>query len=75
MSCFVCGTAVPSAHPKSPFREHCRTMIKLAFFASIGLTIASLFLDFTPSFVKCIACTVILLFVKKSADQMSENRN
>ncbi len=50
-------------------------MIKLAFFASIGLTIASLFLDFTPSFVKCIACTVILLFVKKSADQMSENRN
>jgi hypothetical protein len=72
----MCGAPAPQAHPKSPFRERCRTAIKLAFFASAGLTVASLFTDYTPSFVKCSACTVILLCVKKSADQMSEaNRN
>jgi hypothetical protein len=71
-SCFVCGAAVPQANPKSPFRERCRLAIKLAFFASIVLTLASLFTDLTPSFVKCFAAMVILLFVKNSADQMSD---
>ena len=71
-SCYLCGSAVPQAQAKSPFRERFRTMVKLAFFASAGLTVASLFTDLAPSFVKCFASTVILLFVKKSADQMSE---
>jgi hypothetical protein len=70
--CFVCGAAVPQANPKTPFRERCRTVIKIAFIASVVLTLASLFTDFTPSFVKCSALTVILLFVKNSADQMSD---
>src|SRR5947209_4481377 len=75
-TCFVCGSAVPEEHPKTPFRERLRTMIKIAFFGSALLTIASLFTDLGPSFVKCFGATVILLFVKNSADQMSEaNRN
>ena len=71
-SCFVCGAPVPELHPKSPLRERCRTLIKIAFYTSLALTIVSLFTDLTPSFMKCSASTVILLFVKNSADQMSE---
>ena len=39
------------------------------------VTVASIFVsDYTPSFVKCLTSTVILLLVKSSADQMFENR-
>ena len=73
-TCFVCGALVPEANPKQPFRERCRTLITLSFYASIVLTLASPFTDLTPSFVKCLALTVILMFVKNSADQMAAVR-
>jgi hypothetical protein len=74
-TCFVCGTAVPVVTNKMPMRERFRAGVKLAFYSSAPLTVASLFLsDYTPSFVKCLTSTVILLLVKSSADQMFENR-
>jgi hypothetical protein len=73
--CFVCGTAVPVVTNKVALRERFRTGVKLGFYGSAGLTVLSLFLsDYTPSFVKCLTSTVILLLVKSSADQMFENR-
>jgi hypothetical protein len=71
-SCFVCGAPVPEDRPKSPFRERCRTAIRIAFYFSLALTVASLFTDLAPSFIKCSASTAILLLVKNSADQMAE---
>jgi Na+/H+ antiporter NhaD/arsenite permease-like protein len=49
-----------------------RVGLTIAFFVCLGLTIASIFMDVGPSFVKCAAATVILHFVKESAVQMSE---
>jgi len=49
-----------------------RILLTIAFFVCLGLTIASIFTDVGPSFVKCAAATVILHFVKESAVQMSE---
>jgi hypothetical protein len=74
-TCFVCGSAVPVETNKVALRERFRSAVKLAFYGSAVLTVASLFLsDYTPSFVKCLISTVILLLVKSSADQMWENR-
>jgi hypothetical protein len=74
-TCFVCGSNVPVITNKVALRERFRSGVKLAFYGSAILTAASIFgSDYTPSFVKCLTSTVILLLVKSSADQMFENR-
>jgi hypothetical protein len=52
--------------------KRARIFLTIAFFLCLGLTIASIFTDVGPSFIKCLAATVILHFVKESAVQMSE---
>jgi hypothetical protein len=42
---------------------------------SLGLTVASLFLSFMPSFTKCAVVSVVLHFVRSSADQMLEKKS
>jgi hypothetical protein len=75
VTCFVCGDAVKLVTSKVALRERFRTGVKIAFYFSCVLTVASIFLsDYTPSFVKCLTSTIILLLVKSSADQMFENR-
>ena len=56
------------------FGQHFASFIKFAFFVSLGLTVASLFLDFTPSFSKCAVSSIVLLLAKSSADQMLEKK-
>ncbi len=73
--CFACGAPAPGENVKSNFGQNFATFIKLAFLASCALTVASLFLDFTPSFSKCAVCTVVLLLAKSSADQMLEKKS
>ena len=72
--CFACGSPAPGENVKSNLGQHFATFIKFAFFASCALTVASLFLDFTPSFSKCAVSTVVLLLAKSSADQMLEKK-
>jgi hypothetical protein len=48
-----------------------RTALTILFLFCLGLTIASLFTDFGPSFYKCAAATVILHFVRTSAVEMA----
>lgn len=75
VTCYVCGTAVPVVSKATAMKERFCSGVKFAFYGSAALTVASLFLsDYTPSFVKCLVATVILHFVKSSADQMWENR-
>lgn len=71
--CYACGSQIKSDDgAKAAFAKKFATIIKLAFFGSAALTIASLFFEFTPSFMKCLTTTLILLFVKSSADAMLE---
>lgn len=53
---------------------HFAALVKLTFFASLALTAASLFLDFTPSFAKCAASSLVLFLAMNSADQMLEKK-
>jgi hypothetical protein len=72
--CFTCGSARKQKHPKPGALARVAGLVKILFIASAILTVASLFLDATPSFTKCFATTVILLFVNRSAEQMLEKQ-
>jgi len=75
IKCYICGTAVKVDTSQETMKERFCTGVKFAFYGSAILTVASLVLsDYTPSFAKCLASTVILLLVKSSADQMWQNR-
>ena len=74
VSCFLCGTAVPKDKSAVTLRDRCRSFIKFMFIFCSILTVASLFTDYTPSFIKCFVATLILALVKNSADQMAESR-
>jgi hypothetical protein len=65
---------MPQPKTKLTLQDRFRIGVKIAFFCSGGLTIASLFTSFTPSFVKCLVTTVVLMLVKSSADQMAESQ-
>ena len=74
VACISCGS------PRKPRSEKPSMMVRFAkavqilFIISCVLTVASLFLPATPSFLKCLATTVILLFVNRSAEQMAEKQ-
>ena len=71
IKCFRCDAAVPKPKSATSMRDRCRTWLKIAFIFSAALTVASLFTDLTPSFVKCISATFIVMLVKSSADHMA----
>jgi hypothetical protein len=72
-SCYVCGDRGEKRRGASPsMRARWATCVSVAFFASLALTIASLFAsDFTPPFIACITATVVLLFLKRASDQFT----
>jgi len=73
--CFTCGNGTPKSNHKSSAGKSFAGLITLAFFASLALTGASWFFsDRTPPFAACLSCSVILLFVKRSADATSERK-
>jgi uncharacterized membrane protein YjjP (DUF1212 family) len=44
----------------------------VAFFASLALTVASLFVaDYTPPFIACVTASAVLLFLKRASDQFT----
>ena len=74
VACYTCGTPVKPSTTGSDFIRRFSTLLKFAFFASAGLTVASLFVDMTPPFMKCLFTTITILVVKSSADQMTERK-
>lgn len=70
--CFLCDTPVPPLKTKITIPERFQTVIKITFIVSALMTVASLFFDFTPSFIKCMVATLILGLVKSSSDQMTQ---
>ena len=75
LKCWACGAKVIQKDtPRITFAKRLATGLKFAFIGSGLLTVASLFFDATPSFVRCISVTLVLLLAKSSADQMVEKR-
>jgi hypothetical protein len=72
-SCYVCGERGEKRRGVSPsMRARWATCVSVAFFTSLALTIASLFLsEYTPPFIACITATVVLLFLKRASDQFT----
>ncbi len=73
-ACFTCGDPAPGHKTKKPFAQQFALFITITFFASLLLTAASFFTDRTPPFTACLAASIILLFVKRSADQVAGRR-
>lgn len=75
-TCYGCGEPVPPPAVGPSLSQRFATVMTVVFLGSALLTGASLFFsDYTPPFTVCFIATIILLFVKRSADQISEGRS
>ena len=74
VTCFQCDQPVPPKKEKIPISARFQTVAKIMFIACAVMTVASLFFDFTPSFIKCMVATMIMGLVKSSSDQMSKTQ-
>ena len=72
-SCFGCGELVVEI--KSNKGKSFSSFISALFIASLLLTGASLFTDRTPPFAACSAASVVLLFVKRAADEFTSQES
>ena len=70
-TCYTCGTKL--AEDKSKSKGGFSTVASGMFYLSLGLTVLSIFTSFAPPLAVCIPITLILLFVKSSADQLRKN--
>jgi hypothetical protein len=73
LRCYGCGTAV-EGRSKSKFGAGFTTFVTILFFLSGILTVASLFVEATPGFTKCLMVTVVLLVVRTSAGEMDSSK-
>jgi hypothetical protein len=72
--CISCGSALEVTTGTDKVGKGFRVVIKILFFASATMTVASLFFDATPPFSKCLVSTLVLLIVMSSANQMMERK-
>jgi hypothetical protein len=71
-SCYGCGTVADV--PKADMGKRIANIVNVLFIGSLVLTVASFisyFSEHTPPFSACLATSVVLLFVKRSADQFT----
>jgi hypothetical protein len=75
LACYSCGAPVQvPVSAQSMFGKRFAMFLTLAFGASALLTLASLFVDFTPPFMRCLSLTLILLLIRSSAVQMMDKK-
>jgi hypothetical protein len=70
-TCFTCGGKTPKTVRGTSMAKRFAVVITVIFIGSLLLTAASFFSDHTPPFAACLASSVILLFVKRTADSTS----
>lgn len=70
-SCVNCGELIRPPKTKPSYRNRFGKLVTALFILSAALTVVALFTSYVGSFVTCLATTVVLLMVKKSADEMS----
>jgi hypothetical protein len=73
-ACVHCGELVNPVKPKTNFRGRFGTLVTVLFIISAVLSLVALFTNYVGSFVTCLAVTIVLLMVKKSADEMSSSQ-
>jgi len=71
--CFTCGHPVEVDTRQSTFGRRFAGFIKVVFLISLVMVPLSLFME-SMSFSKCMTTTLVLFFVKSSADQMLEKK-
>ena len=75
LECYNCGASVILRETRQTvFGKRFASFLTVAFFASALLTLASLFVDFTPPFMRCLMLTLILLLIRSSAVQMMDKK-
>jgi hypothetical protein len=75
ITCVNCGDLVNSpAESKPNFRQHFGKIVTGLFILSAALTVVALFTNYVGSFRTLLATTIVLLMVKKSADEMSSSQ-
>lgn len=73
-ACFKCGSAVRKTENGPTMASRFVLFSKIGFILSAVMTVASLMFNATPPFWKCAVCTVVMQFVKSSAEQMAEKK-
>lgn len=73
--CYACGDGVPPPVASTPWSKRVSLTITLMFFGAVGMTGWSFFSDRAPRTSICLASAVILMFVKRSADQLLEKKS
>jgi hypothetical protein len=71
-SCYGCGERAPKQKVGPSLRKRVDALLTVVFIGSLALTAASLvFSDHTPPFTGCLTASVVLLFVKRSSNQLA----
>jgi hypothetical protein len=74
VACVHCGELVNPVKPKTNMRGKFGKLVTVLFILSAVLSVVALFTNYVGSFVTCLAVTIVLLMVKKSADEMSSSQ-
>jgi hypothetical protein len=74
VACVHCGELVNPVKPKTNLRGRFGKLVTVLFILSAVLSVVALFTNYVGSFVTCLAVTIVLLMVKKSADEMSSSQ-
>ena len=73
--CFNCGAEViVKETARAVFLKRFVSFLNVAFIASSLMTVAALFVDFMPPFMRCLMLTFILLIIRSSAVQMLDKK-
>ena len=73
-ACVNCGELVNPVKAKRDYRQKFGKVVTGLFILSAGLTVVALFTNYVGSFITLLATTIVLLMVKKSADEMSSSQ-
>ena len=68
--CFSCGESITQAQHKQA-RNRFSLAVNIAFYASIAVVVMSFFSEGKLPLPICLAVTVVLLFAKRSAENLS----
>jgi hypothetical protein len=73
-ACWACGSAAKPKDQSAGLGRGFATFINFFFILSLVVTVASLFTDMMPPFLKCATVTGVLFLVKSSMGQMMEKK-
>jgi hypothetical protein len=73
-ACWACGSVIKPKELPLGLGRRFSTFINFFFLVSLVVTVASLFTDMMPPFVRCATVSAVLFLVKSSAGQMMEKK-